>query len=245
MSDISLNVEDLSVSYPGYSHFAVEHISFSVEEGTIAALIGPNGSGKSTIIKSILGLLDYQGKIEIYGKPAQKALGTIGYVPQRFSFDPTFPLTVEEFVLMTLISEKNKNDLLSEALSYVDALDLRNRKLSTLSGGQLQRVLLARALVKKPSLLLLDEPEAGIDVGGEQTFYDLMEKLVKDEKITALVASHELDVVYAYAQKVVCVNRTMLCYGVPQKVLNQETFEKLYGRGLKFYGHYSPHHKHN
>jgi len=245
MTKSSLEINDLTIIYPGYAHAAIENVTFSVSEGTIAALIGPNGSGKTSIIRAILGLVDYKGEIKVFGKPIQKSRSLIGYVPQRFSFDPTFPITVFEFISMVLPTAKRSRQLVDEALQYVEGTDLIKRKLSDLSGGQLQRVLLARALVIKPSLLLLDEPEAGIDVGGEQTFYDLMEKLVKDENITALVASHELDIVYAYAQQVICVNRKMLCYGVPKDVLNQETFVELYGRGLKFYGHENLHnHKH-
>jgi zinc transport system ATP-binding protein len=238
----ALEVTDLTVVYPGYKHKAVENVSFSIEKGTISALIGPNGSGKTTIIRSILGLVDYRGTIEVFGKSVNKARSSIGYVPQRFSFDPTFPVTVNEFISMVVASGSERFEKVKEALKYVEGSQLGDRKLSTLSGGQLQRVLLARALVNKPLLLLLDEPEAGVDVGGEQTFYDLMEKLVKDENITALIASHELDVVYAYAQRVVCVNQKKLCDGVPKEVLNQDTFMELYGRGLKFYGHQSPHH---
>jgi ABC-type Mn2+/Zn2+ transport system ATPase subunit len=242
MKQNALEVKDLTVTYPEYANNAIENVTFSVEEGTMAALIGPNGSGKTSIIRSILGLIDYKGEIKVFGKPVHEARHTIGYVPQRFSFDPTFPVTVFEFISMVLSENTKKKHLISETLDYVEGTDLVGRKLSSLSGGQLQRVLLARALVKKPSLLLLDEPEAGVDIGGEQTFYDLMEKLVKDEKITALIASHELDIVYAYAQKAICVNKKMLCSGVPKEVLNQETFLELYGRGLKFFGHTGHHH---
>lgn len=247
----ALVVKNLTVKYPGYTHSAIDGVNFSVKENSIAALIGPNGSGKSTVIKSILGLIDYSGDIEVFGKPVQKMYTEIGFVPQRYSFDSTFPITVNEFISLALEShmiaskkEKitNHHHSVKRVLNYVKAENLKTRKLSTLSGGQLQRVLLARALVHEPKLLLLDEPEAGVDVGGEQTFYELLEALVEEKKITALIASHELDVVYTYADHVVCLNKTVFCTGVPQKVLNQETFEKLYGRGLQFYGHHE--HKH-
>lgn len=235
----ALEIENLTVTYPGYTHPAIENISFTVNENSITALVGPNGSGKSTLIKAVLGLIPYSGKILVFGKPVEKMYHGIGYVPQRFSFDPTFPITVEEFVRLVLYGhgENVAKRQLSKALSYVDADNLKQRKLSTLSGGQLQRILLARALAHDPKILLLDEPEAGVDVGGEQTFYDLLEKLVKDKKVTAVVASHELDVVYTYAQNVICINRKMFCEGTPKDVLTQEVFTELYGRGLKFYGH--------
>lgn len=243
----ALLVTNLTVMYPGYTHAAVEDVSFEVREHSITALIGPNGSGKTTVLKAVLGLLEFEGEIRVFGKPVSQMYQTIGYVPQRFSFDPTFPITVSEFVSLAHVRSAGEG---SEAhvrhtLDSVNAESLEQRKLSTLSGGQLQRVLLARALVNDPTLLLLDEPEAGVDVGGEQTFYDLIEKLVERRQVTALIASHELDVVYAYAQQVICLNRRMLCSGKPRDVLNQETFEKLYGRGLKFYGHdHTVHHTH-
>lgn len=235
----ALEIDNLTVTYPGYSHTAVDNVSFEIKKNSITALIGPNGSGKTTVIKAVLGLIDYQGEIQVFGRPIEVAYQQIGYVPQRFAFDPTFPLTVFEFVSLVLssFSKKDVAAKVRKTLDWVKASDLIERKLSSLSGGQLQRVLLARALVNNPKLLLLDEPEAGVDVGGEQTFYDLVEELVHKKEMTAIVASHELDVVYTYAQQVICLNRHLLCTGVPKEVLNQETFEKLYGRNLKFYGH--------
>jgi ABC-type Mn2+/Zn2+ transport system ATPase subunit len=234
----AIEISNLTVHYPGYSIPVLDNISLSVKEGAISALIGPNGSGKSTLLKAVLGLIEYQGEIKVFGKKVEAAYPDIGYVPQRFSFDASFPVSVSEFII--LAQRKNETDIesnLKRTLSYVDAEPLKEKKLSTLSGGQLQRVLLARALINRPKLLLLDEPEAGVDVGGEQTFYDLMEKLVKEKNLTALIASHELDVVYTYANEVFCVNRRLLCTGKPNAVLNQQTFEELYGRGLRFYGH--------
>lgn len=242
----ALEIDSLTVKYSGYTHPAVEDVSFSVKENTITALIGPNGSGKTTLIKSVLGLLEHEGEIKIFGKPVNEVYEQIGFVPQRFTFDQTFPITVYEFLSLVLTNHSSRSisQKVKKALSYVSAVDISNKKLSTLSGGQLQRVLLARALVKQPKLLLLDEPESGVDVGGEQTFYDLVEKLVKEKKVTAIIASHELDVVYAYAEKVICLNCRTVCIGKPQDVLKQETFEELYGRGLKYYGHPRKRHKH-
>ena len=237
MTNTALEVKDLTIIYPGSSHPAIESVSFTIEKGKIAAVIGPNGSGKTTLIKAILGLIDYQGEILVFGQPIAKMYQKIGYVPQRYSFDQTFPITVAEFISLVLLDKNNIEKKVKNVLESVKAGDLYNRKLSRLSGGQLQRTLLARALVKNPDLLILDEPEAGIDVGGEQTFYDLVENLVENENITALIASHELDIVYTYAQEVICLNKKLLCMGPPRQVLNQETFEELYGRSLKFYGH--------
>jgi zinc transport system ATP-binding protein len=240
----ALKVKDVSATYAGYSHPAIENVSFELEQGVIASVIGPNGSGKTTLIKAILGLIRYKGEIEVFGLPVEKAYQRIGYVPQKFSFDPTFPITVNEFIALTLyeLDKYASGKAVRQALNFVEAAYLGKRKLSELSGGQLQRVLLARALAKEPELLLLDEPEAGVDVGGEQTFYDLLQKLVSEKQITALISSHELDVVYTYAQQVICLNRKMLCVGEPREVLDKKMFEQLYGRDLKFYGHTHSHH---
>lgn len=241
----AVKVSDLSITYSGFTHPAINRVSLDIPEGKISALIGPNGSGKSSLMKAILGLVPYKGKIEVFGKPVGELAGQVSYVPQRVSFDLTFPITVAEFIHMpetVLKPSVQKKAVVSEALERVGAPKLENRHLSSLSGGQLQRVLLARALATHPKLLMLDEPEAGVDVGGEQTFYDLVEELVGRDQLTVIVASHELDVVYTYAEHVVCLNQEVVCVGKPQEVLTQQTFEELYGRSLKFYGHAHRHH---
>lgn len=237
MKNPALEIKDLTISYPGSKHIVVDSVSLTIEKGKIAAMIGPNGSGKSTLIRAILGLMEYEGEIKVFGKPVKDMYHKIGYVPQRFSFDQTFPITVREFISLLIEENKNSEEKVNKALESVNAKSLIDKKLSNLSGGQLQRALLARALVREPEFLILDEPEAGVDVGGEQTFYDLIENLVNDDEITVLVASHELDIVYTYATEVICLNKQLLCIGSPREVLNQKTFEELYGRSLRFYGH--------
>jgi ABC-type Mn2+/Zn2+ transport system ATPase subunit len=234
----ALEIEAVKIKYHNEMHLAVSNVSFAVKHGSITAIIGPNGSGKTSLIKAILGLIPYEGKIKIYGKDIKYQYDLLGFVPQRYTFDEQFPVTVEEFVKMpTFNLPPDKCSKLDDILADVGAHKLKHKLLSEISGGQLQRILLARALIKRPLLLVLDEPEAGVDVAGEQTFYDLLEHLVKNRNMTVLVASHELDVVYTYADQVVCINRNMICEGRPREVLNQKTFEELYGRELKFYGH--------
>lgn len=237
----ALTISNLTVIYPMRSDPAIEDVFFTIAPGTITMLIGPNGSGKSTVMKAILDLVPFSGEIRVFGKHVQDAYHEIGYVPQRFSFDEQFPITVDEFLNISVsqyISDNGKlRESINRALDEVGALGLRTQKLSSLSGGQIQRVILARAIAHRPKLLLLDEPESGIDVGGEQTFYDLVQRLVEEDGMAALVASHELDIVYTYANQVICINKRMFCSGVPREVLNQDMFSNLYGRNLRFYGH--------
>lgn len=241
MNNQSLEIKNLSVRYPSQHENAIEDIEFSVPKGSITMLIGPNGSGKTTIMRAILNLVSYEGEILVLGKPLAEVYGKVGYVPQRFTFDETFPMTVEEFISLSLTTYyQSKHERLMHmhnSLELVGAHEFHSQLLSDLSGGQLQRVLLARALSHQPQLLLLDEPESGVDVAGEQTFYDVVQHLVNEQGISAIVSSHELDIVYAYATQVICVNKRMFCRGIPQKVLNHEMFVDLYGRDLKFYGH--------
>src|SRR3972149_4470399 len=145
----------------------IDDISFDVPERQIAAVIGPNGSGKSTLIKSILGLLPYhQGEVRLLGEPLRKVRSYIGYVPQRFTIDRTLPMTVSEFLLLAVVQPKDQV-MIFQVLSEVGMENKKDALLGNLSGGELQRVLIARALLRKPKLLFLDEPSSGIDIEGE------------------------------------------------------------------------------
>jgi ABC-type Mn2+/Zn2+ transport system ATPase subunit len=243
MTTKTISLSDVTVFFEGLSESALDHVNCSIQSGQITALVGPNGSGKTTLLRTIAGLIPYQGTITIFGNPAETMYQTIGYVPQRFSFDISFPVTVYEFLSFALW-DKPKNiqrELIKNSLSDVGASGFSSRLLSSLSGGQLQRVLLARALSRNPSLVLLDEPEAGVDKGGEQIFYELLTKLSKRGDLTVVVASHELDLVFAYAEHVLCINRSIFCSGPPKEVLKTGNLEKLYGRDVKIFGHTHTH----
>jgi zinc transport system ATP-binding protein len=235
----ALEVKDLTVWFEGQEQPAVEEVSFSLEEGQIAILIGPNGSGKSTVLKAILGLVPSSGEVRVFGSAAGEARRQIGYVPQRLAFDLTLPLTAEEAVRMPLLGARGPDaedavHHFTEALGIAGLLD---RPLGALSGGQLKRVMVARAMVTRPRLLLLDEPEAGIDVGGEQTLYELLDRLVSHHRLTALICSHELDLVFRYANQVLCLNRRLQCTGPPADVLTAEALARLYGPATALYRH--------
>ncbi len=231
-----LEVKDVTVRYPHTTHSAIEDISFELKPDSITALIGPNGSGKSTLLKAILGFVPFTGKIQLNGTTISTQLNKIGYVPQRFSFDTSFPITVHEFLHLAC-AQKSFDAEINNLMDEVNMNGKDSKLLSSLSGGQLQRILLVRSLLQNPQLLILDEPEAGVDVGGEQSFYTLLQKLVIEKHLTVLIATHELDIVHTFADKVLCINQKLVCTGTPKSVLTQEMFQNLYGQHLKFYGH--------
>lgn len=238
----ALEVTALTVWFETLERPAVEDVSFALEEGQIAILIGPNGSGKSTVLRAILGLVPCQGETRVFGRPVQAAYREIGYVPQRLAFDQTLPLTTREAIRMPLGPAR---DPATEATMrhVVEVLGIGpflDKPLGALSGGQLKRALIARAMVTAPRLLLLDEPEAGIDVGGEQTLYGLLDQLVAHHHLTALICSHELDIVYRYAHQVLCLNRRLQCTGPPSEVLTAEALTQLYGPVSTLYRHRPP-----
>jgi ABC-type Mn2+/Zn2+ transport system ATPase subunit len=236
---LALEVKDLTVWFEGQERPAVEEVSFRLDEGQIAILIGPNGSGKSTVLRAILGLVPFAGEVRVFGMPAAEARRQIGYVPQRLAFDLSLPLTVGEAVRMPLLGARGP-DADNSVRHFTEALglaDLSDRPLGALSGGQLKRALIARAMVTRPRLLLLDEPEAGIDVGGEQTLYELLQRLVTHHRLTALVCSHELDLVFRYADRVLCLNQRLQCTGPPAEVLTAEALARLYGPATALYRH--------
>lgn len=237
----AITVEKLSVRYPTESRRAVENVSFTLNKGEIGVLLGPNGSGKSTVMKAILELVDYEGKVHIVGKHVVSNHGHIGYVPQRYPIDKTIPITVNEFLQLALIncthSKKEQVKMIRSVLKKVDLADKQYDLVADISGGQVQRLLLARALVHEPDVLMLDEPEAGVDVEGERIFYELLKTLAKEDKVTVLIASHEIALVRQFADKVFCIKTNLLCAGKPEHVLTAETFKQLYGEGVMFYGH--------
>lgn len=230
----AISVKNLGVILNG--HRILDGISFNIEEGEIVAVVGPNGSGKTTLLKAILGLVPYEGNVLIFEKPfVSNAARRIGYVPQRLEFDRTMPVTVEE-LLSAYLADGDKNKI-REVLVSVDADKLLGRMLGVLSGGEFQRVLLALAMLNQPDILFLDEPVASVDIEGAGELYVLMQRLQKEKKITMVLVSHDLDVVYRYATEVLCINHQIVCKGTPQAALTPETMEKLYGGQQSLYIH--------
>src|SRR6266496_4232482 len=224
-------------------------IDLHVPAGELVALIGPNGSGKTTLLRALLGLQKISaGEIKLFGvKDVAAALPRVGYVPQHFNLERSFILTVREFLALHLTEtrhwfwqSKKKNDALIRAsLAEIGVETLLDKPLATLSGGQLQRVLIAFSLLRKPELILLDEPTAGVDVEGEETFYDLIAGIQKRHHLTAILVSHDLSMVYRHASWVYALNGVICCEGHPEEVMNANSLKQAYGI------HVSPYHHHH
>ena len=238
-SNTILQVKDLSVGFDRDQ--ILKGLEFSVKKGDVLAVIGPNGAGKSVLFRSLLGLIPYSGTIE-WAKDLK-----ISYVPQKFAIDRELPLSVEEFLRF---KKKKTSDIVDtlESLGIMTAKHAHHseyhlqehilkQRLGWLSGGQLQRVLIAWALLDNPDVLLFDEPTSGIDVGGEETIYNLLKKLHTERGMTMLLISHDLNIVYKYANNVLCLNKEMICYGIPSAVLDPTSLAKVYGEETGFYNH--------
>jgi ABC-type Mn2+/Zn2+ transport system ATPase subunit len=234
-SEPAIEVRSLTVRFPGQDLPALQDISFRVPRGQIAIVIGPNGSGKSTLLRAILGLVASTGEVRVFGGAVRDSLQRIGYVPQRLLFDPTLPLTVREVLEMP--RRRAGHDGMPFAIATMHLQPFLDRPLGHLSGGQLQRVLIGRALVTRPELLLLDEPEAGVDTTGETRLYDELAALATESGLTALICSHELELVARYADQVICLNRNLICHGSPAAVLTEENLRRLYAGAVSIHRH--------
>jgi ABC-type Mn2+/Zn2+ transport system ATPase subunit len=199
----------------------VEDVTFHVPVGEFLCLCGPNGAGKSTLLKSILGLIEPdEGSIQIAGEPAERGRAKIGYVPQRKAFDRDFPATPVEVIVANVRGRwplritKHERDLAMAMLDKTGASKLANAQMRDLSGGETQRVFLARALATKPALLVLDEPTAGVDVGGRAAIIDLMAEISASDVIGAVLVTHNLQAIARCAERVLYLERTVRAWGL-------------------------------
>ena len=198
----------------------VEGVSLTVEKGKIVTLIGPNGSGKSTTAKIALGIYkNIEGSVEKY-------TNKVGYVPQKISIDWTLPLRLYDFMLLT---ENIKDEAIDEALTLTGVIHLKNKNLGNLSGGEFQRILIARAISKKPELLVLDEPVQGVDYTGEIALYELIKRISDTLNCGILLISHDLHTVMTATDHVVCLNGHVCCSGSPMDVAKNNEYKTLFG----------------
>lgn len=221
-------VANLSVAVQ--NHEILQNISFAVHEKEVLVIIGPNGAGKSTLLRALLGLVAYRGSVE------WRINTRIGYIPsqERINREAIPPISVEEFFYIKKSSRSVTANLLESVGLAPRIIDASLKNIST---GEFQRMLIAWALVNDPEVLLLDEPTVGLDIGGEETIYTLLHALWKERGLTILLVTHSMHIVWQYAQHVLCLNKTVLEYGVPEKVLTREMLEKIYGKGVSLYEH--------
>ena len=220
MSDKNILVELHKAGFKQNNKWLVEGVSLKVEKGKIVTLIGPNGSGKSTTAKIALGIYkNIEGTVEKY-------TNKIGYVPQKISIDWTLPLRVYDFMLLT---EDISDEAIDEALALTGVAHLKDKNLGNLSGGEFQRVLIARAISKKPELLVLDEPVQGVDYTGEIALYELIKKISDTLNCGILLISHDLHTVMTATDYVVCLNGHVCCSGSPMDVAKNNEYKTLFG----------------
>jgi len=225
----------------------LDTVDLEIATGSFASVIGPNGGGKSTLMKLLLGLLEpTHGSVEILGRPPARARRMIGYMPQHQQIDPLFPITVDEVVRLggldsrSLIGRIDRSGV-EDALVAVGCQHLRQKSFGSLSGGQRQLVLIARALVARPRILLLDEPTANLDPGVEESFYELLQRLRGD--MTILLVSHDVGLVSEQTEHVVCVNQKVVTHRA-HEVTTEIIQEMFGGSGAKIVDHGHDHHAH-
>ncbi|MBY4676503.1 zinc ABC transporter ATP-binding protein ZnuC [Marinobacterium arenosum] len=233
-----VRLHGVNVSF-GDNH-VLQHVEMALHRGCITTLIGPNGAGKTTLVRVVLGLIEPDNG-EVWRERALR----IGYMPQKLHVDRTFPLTVERFLRTASINDRQA---LQAALADVGAEKLFKHSIHDLSGGEMQRVLLARALLRDPTLLVLDEPVQGVDINGQIELYDLIGRIRDRRGCGVLMISHDLHLVMAATDHVVCLNHHICCSGHPEQVSNDPSYQALFGkagaRALALYNHHH-NHRHN
>lgn len=213
-------------------------VDLDLHEREIVTLIGPNGAGKTTLVRVLLGL-EKPDRGQIFRRRDLR----IGYVPQRFDSDAVIPMTVERFLQL---GGNYDGGRIAQMLEHVDASSVRHQQLGQLSGGELQRVVLARALLRKPNLLVLDEPVQGVDYSGEADLYNLIARLRDEAGFGVFLVSHDLHIVMGRSDRVICLNRHVCCSGVPEAVAQHPAYERLFGsEAARAFALYRHHHDHS
>ncbi len=245
MSVEALNVKNLYVNYSGIT--VLENICFSIQEKEFVGIIGPNGGGKTTLLKAILGLIDVaSGEIRIFGDASSRSKAFVGYVPQHTDLDRTFPISVSEAVLTGMLKGRfhpffkyshEQKQKAEQLLEKVGILQLAKKQISELSGGEFQRMLIARALACDPKILFLDEPTSNVDPASREQLYELFCELNK--AITIVLVTHDLMAISSNIGSIACLNKTLVYHGEPS--LTDDIINKLYGCPVELIAHGVPH----
>ncbi len=223
MTDALIAADRLCVRFGGVE--VLHDITLAVRPAEIVTILGPNGSGKSTLIRALLGIVPLA-----HGRVIRADGLRLGYVPQKLAVDRSMPMTVRRFLSLPV---RVSDAAAAAALARVGVAGIEARQMAALSGGQFQRVLLARALLSEPQLLILDEPTQGLDQPGEAAFYQLIEAVRRDTGAAVLMVSHDLHVVMAASDRVICLNGHVCCEGTPRVVSNAPEYRALFGLGTK------------
>jgi zinc transport system ATP-binding protein len=244
MKNEIVTLKNVSVEYEG--NIALHDHNLTVYDGDFIGIIGPNGGGKTTLLKVILGLVKpVKGEVRVFGKSPEKARNKIGYVPQIMEFDRDFPISVKDTVLMGRLRSKgllrghSKKDymIVNQALKTVELYDMKDRKAGEMSGGERQRVMIARALASEPELMLLDEPTASIDPQMKTGIYDLLNSL--KSKMAIILVTHDIGVISSHVDKVACLNCQLFYHD--SKEIPKETLEAVYQCPVDLIAHGTPH----
>jgi len=247
-SNVIVDLEQIGVQYEGGVQ-ALENISLQIYQKDLVGIIGPNGAGKSTLLSVILGLVKpTSGNVRLFGNPVSgEGLRRVGYVPQKAQpRDINFPSTVYETVLMGRVPKaglfhrlgSEDHQKVKEVLERLELSDLKDRRIGLLSGGQSQRVFLAKALVSDPELLILDEPTSSVDAPSRREFYDILGKLNHESGVTLILSSHDIGIVTALAKRVVCINRTLFFCGDTREFADSSILAKAYDHPIELVRHH-------
>lgn len=228
VKDGSICIDDLSFYYPDGTP-ALEHINLHVARGTTLAIVGPNGAGKTTLLKILLGIFTgYTGRVFLDGltPDAARRAGVATWVPQRSQLNPSFPITVRQLARLGLVGKagllrgfrRDDLDYLDHILDVMELTEIGGRPIAHISGGQLQRALVARALAPRPKVLLLDEPFTAIDVAGQERFHELLESVKAELGVTLLIVSHDLRTILTRSQQIACLAQTLHFHDLPERL---------------------------
>lgn len=245
MEDVVIQIRNLNVYFDEMQ--VLKNINLDVYKKQFLAVMGPNGGGKTTLLKVILGLIEPDsGNVQIAGRSIKEGRRLIGYVPQISDFNKQFPINVEDVILMGRISDgkgfyhnysKEDKTKSKEIMKDLDIFEIKNRQIGRLSGGQLQRVLIGRALASEPEILLLDEPTASLDAESRSKIYNILKEV--NDSITIIVVTHDLTAISSYFDSVACLNRNLHYHGNDN--VSQEDVDQIYGCPVELVAHGVPH----